>query len=230
MFGYSVNNDIAIISVFCFDGCKIYFEISDFNNLHHIYKGIEGTIRKHNEILLSSDSEALFQNSEFIKLFGKHDTQKSEQYGMFNIDKNNKIDKRIRKLTIEDEKLVLSFSEPIMKYHDNLRNTYETRIKTLDRKYLIYGYIDKHLGILGYLIANTLDGQYWDIAYIYVAENARGQGIAKKLAIFYANDISSKGYFASYGTPENEISKHVAVSAGFDMFLREYLTQWIVTI
>lgn len=188
------------------------------------------SIKKHNEILLSSDSEELFQNLEFIRLFGKHDIiLKNEQYGMFNLERNNKNNKHIRKLTIEDEKMICSFSEPIIKYHDNLRNAYETRIKKFDKNYMVYGYIDNKTDILGYLISNTLNGQYWDIAYIYVAENARGQGIAKKLAGFYANDISSKGYFASYGVPENEISKQVAISSGFDMFSRKYLTQWIST-
>lgn len=31
MFGYSVDDDIVIVSIYCFDGCEVYFEISDFN-------------------------------------------------------------------------------------------------------------------------------------------------------------------------------------------------------
>lgn len=71
---------------------------------------------------------------------------------------------------------------------------------------------------MGYLIVDTFDGYYWDISYIYVSENSRGKGIAKKLAAFYANDMIENGYFASYGVPENEDSKKVAV---LDIFLTE---------
>ena len=49
------------------------------------------------------------------------------------------------------------------------------------------------------------------------------------LARFYADDMNANGYFASYGTPANEISKHVAISAGFEMFSRQYLTKWTST-
>ena len=229
MYGYCVDNDIIIVSIYCFNGCEVYFEISDFNNLQYIYEEIESTVKKYNEVLFASDSEKLFQNPEFIRLFGKHDIKKQEQYGMFNYEKSKQVDKQIRKLTIEDEMMIYSFEEPIIEFHDNLRSAYETCIKALDKNYVIYGYIDNQTDILGYLIANTFDGQYWDVAFIYVTERARGQGIAKKLARFYADDMNANGHFASYGTPANEISKHVAISAGFEMFSRQYLTKWTST-
>jgi Acetyltransferase (GNAT) family. len=227
MYSYSIDNDIVIVSMYWFGGCQLYFEISDFNNLKYFYAEVEKSMNDAKEILLSSDSETLFDNPEFKRLFGEHDIKMSEQYGMFNLEKAHKSDEQIRILTVEDENIILSFAEPFQQYHDNLRNAYETRIKTFDKNYLIYSYIENGTDILGYLIANTLNGEYWDIAYIYVAENARGKGIAKKLASYYANDIITKGSFASYGTPENVISKKVAVSAGFEMFVSTYSTQWI---
>ena len=227
MYGYSVDNDIVIVSMYWFGGCQLYFEVSDFDNLKYFYAEVEKSINEAKEILLSSDSENLFDNPEFQRLFGKHDVNMSEQYGMFDLKKAHKRDAQIRILTVEDESIILSFSEPFQQYHDNLRNAYETRIKTFDKNYLIYSYIENGTDILGYLIANTLNGEYWDIAYIYVAVNARGKGIAKKLVSYYAEDITAKGRFASYGTPENMISKKVAISAGFEMFVRNYSTQWI---
>ena len=227
MYGYSIDNDIMIVSMYWFGGCQLYFEISDFNNLQYFYAEVEKKMTESKEILLLSDSETLFDNPEFQRLFGKHDVTMSEQYGMFNLEKTCKRDEQIRILTVEDENIILSFVEPFQQYHDNLRNAYETRIKTFDKNYLIYSYIENGTDILGYLIANTLNGEYWDIAYIYVTENARGKGIAKKLASYYADDITAKGGFASYGTPENIISKQVALSAGFDAFVRCYSTQWI---
>lgn len=229
MWGYSIDDDIVIVSIYWFDGCEVYFEISDFNNLQLIYNEIEGTINGHKELLLQSDSKEFFQNSEFIRLFGEHDIKMHEQYGMLNPGKTGKNDAQIRRLTIEDEVMIVAFPEPRTPYRDNLRNAYETRIKTCDKDCVVYGYIDRQTEILGYLIVNTFDGQYWDISYIYVAEAARGRGIAKKLASFYANDMSEKGFFASYGTPDNEISKKVAISSGFELFSRNYITQWMPT-
>ena len=227
MWGYSIDNDIVIVSVLCFGGCSVYFEISDTDNLKLIHNEIDSTIKRYKELQFSSDSNELFQNLEFIRLFGKHDTKVYEQYGMISFTEGVKDkDEHVRVLTSEDEVLIKSFQEPTFKYHDNLLNVYETRIKTFDENYLVYGYIDEEAGILGYLIANTLDGRYWDIAYIYVSDNMRLRGIAKKLSRYYAADISAKGFFASYGTPENEISKHVAISSGFELFSRIYSTQW----
>ncbi len=227
MYGYSINNDLLIVSMLCFNGCELYFEISDFDNIEVFYNEVKNYIDESNEILFSSDSMDIFNNKDFIRIFGKHDVKRVEQYGRFAPIKTYERDGNVRILTIEDENKILSFSEPFQKYRDNLRNAYETYIKTHDENYKMYGYINNEKDILGYLIANTFDGLYWDIAYIYVLENARGKGIAKKLATFYADDIVTAGRFASYGTPENEISKKVAVSSGFDMFESMYLTKWI---
>ena len=202
MWGYSMDNDIVIVSIYWFNGCGVYFEISDYDHLQPIFNEMESTIKGHKELLLQSDSKELFQNPEFIKRFGKHDIKIQEQYGMLNPEKTGKSDEKIRKLTIEDEAIIVAFQEPQIPYHQNLRNAYETQIKTHDKNCAVYGYIDHQAGILGYLIANTFDGQYWDISYIYVAKTARRRGIAKKLACFYAIDMSAKGFFASYGTPE----------------------------
>ena len=227
MYGYSIGNDIVIVNVYCFDGYSVYFEVSDFNNLKYIHDEIENDMKKYKEILLISDSEQLFQNPVFIRLFGKHDFIESEMYGMLHFENNGKIDEHVRILTTEDKELICSFTEPKIKYHENLRNAYETYIKNFDKNYAVYGYIDNQKEILGYLISNTYDRKYWDIAYIYVAEKARGNGIAKKLAEFYVTDVISKGGFASYGTPENQISKKVAISSGFELFSKTYLTEWM---
>ena len=229
MWGYSMDDDVAVVSVYWFDGCGVYFEISDFSHLQPLFNEIESTVKEHKELLLQSDSKELFQNPEFIKRFGKHDVQMQEQYGMFHPEKAGECDEHIRKLTVDDEAMIATFQEPHIPYRQNLRNAYETQIKTHDKNCAVYGYIDHQTGILGYLIANTFDGQYWDISYIYVAKTARRRGIAKKLACFYAIDMSAKDFFASYGTPENEISKQVAISSGFERFSRTYLTQWIPT-
>ena len=227
MYGYSIGNDIVTVNVYCFDGYSVYFEVSDFNNLQYIHDEIENDMKKYKEILLISDSEQLFQNPVFIRLFGKHDFIESEMYGMLHFENNGKIDEHVRILTTEDKELICSFTEPKIKYHENLRNAYETYIKNFDKNYVVYGYIDNQKEILGYLISNTYDRKYWDIAYIYVAEKARGNGIAKKLAEFYVSDVISKGGFASYGTPENQISKKVAISSGFELFSKTYLTEWM---
>ena len=227
MYGYSIGNDIVIVNVYCFDGYSVYFEVSDFNNLQYIHDEIENDMKKYKEILLISDSEQLFQSPVFIRLFGKHDFIESEMYGMLHFENNGKIDEHVRILTTEDKELICSFTEPKIKYHENLRNAYETYIKNFDKNYAVYGYIDNQKEILGYLISNTYDRKYWDIAYIYVAEKARGNGIAKKLAEFYVTDVISKGGFASYGTPENQISKKVAISSGFELFSKTYLTEWM---
>lgn len=227
MYGYCIDDDIAIISKYCFDGYQLYFEISDFNNVALFFNEVKNTMNESKEILLSSDSMDVFHNPEFKKVFGEHDIILSEQYGMFDLSKVCDIDNSMRCLTIEDKDLILSFPEPYRKYHNNLRNTYETQIKTQNPNYKVYAYINDETKILGYLIANTFDFQYWDINYIFVSEDARGKGIAKKLASYYANDITKCGHFASYGTPENEISKKVAISSGFEMFEKQYLTQWV---
>ena len=227
MYGYSIGNDLVIINIYCFNGCSVYFEVSNIDNLQFIYYEIESDLNKYKEILLSSDSEQLFQNPTFIGLFGKHDVIKSEVYGMIDFENSVRTDDHVRILTTEDKELICSFVEPRIKYHENLRNAYETYMKNFDRNYVVYGYINDQKEISGYLISNTYDGKYWDIAYIYVTETARGKGIAKKLAEFYAADVKSKGGFASYGTPENEISKKVAISSGFELFSETYLTKWI---
>ena len=137
MYGYSIGNDIVIVNVYCFDGYSVYFEVSDFNNLQYIHDEIENDMKKYKEILLISDSEQLFQNPVFIRLFGKHDFIESEMYGMLHFENNGKIDEHVRILTTEDKELICSFTEPKIKYHENLRNAYETYIKNFDKNYLL---------------------------------------------------------------------------------------------
>ena len=227
IYGYIADHDLAILSKYSFGGCQLYFEISDFDNVELFFNEVKDTMNASKEILLSSDSMDVFQNPIFRKVFGDQNVTQSEQYGMFDLSKACDIDNSVRCLTVEDEDLILSFPEPYLKYHDNLKNAYETRIKAQNQNCKVYAYIENGAKILGYLIADTFDGQYWDISYIYVSEDARGKGIAKKLAGYYANDITKGRHFASYGTPENEISKKVAVSSGFEMFERVYFTNWL---
>lgn len=137
MYGYSIGNDIVIVNVYCFDGYSVYFEVSDFNNLKYIHDEIENDMKKYKEILLISDSEQLFQNPVFIRLFGKHDFIESEMYEMLHFENNGKIDEHVRILTTEDKELICSFTEPKIKYHENLRNAYETYIKNFDKNYLL---------------------------------------------------------------------------------------------
>ena len=184
-------------------------------------------MKSSDSVMLSSDDENLFDDIEFIKLFGRHSVWKTEQYGMFGFEKDHIQDTHIRILTSEDEGRINSFREPFVRYRNNLKNAYETCIKLKNEDCKIFGYIDDSGNILGYLIADTADGEYWDIDYVYVSENARRKGIAKKLAVHYAAEIISGGGFPSYGTPENAASEKVALSAGFELFERRYNTSWV---
>ncbi len=179
-------------------------------------------------MLFSSPTDAIFYSPACIELFGEYEWTYTEQYGMFHLPADSSVlqhDAVIRLLTVYDEDKVLAFDEPYIPYHNNLRNTFESCIRTGDKSYVVYVYMDD-VDILGYLIANTLNGSYWDINYIYVSEKARGNGVAKHLAHFYAKATQDAGGFASYGTPENEASKKVALACGFERFETKYLAMW----
>ncbi len=228
-YGYKIGNDIVIVSLYWFGGCHIYFEVSDTDNLRKIYDAVFDEMSGGKEYVLSSDDEKLFSESKFVSLFGKHDISHYEQYGMFSTPKKREYKYAVRQLTENDEAAVLVFEEPHTDFRDNLRNAYETRVKTGGVNCRVYGCFDGAGAILGYLITDTFDGDFWDISYVYTSEHMRGQGIATELASFYACDICGEGKFASYGTPENESSKHAAIKAGFEMFESEYKTSWTPT-
>lgn len=225
--GYCIDKDIVIVIKYIFDGSQFYFEVSDHDRLKYFYNKLKDIMKSSDSVMLSSDDENLFDDIEFIKLFGRHSVWKTEQYGMFGFEKDHIQDTHIRILTSEDEGRINSFREPFVRYRNNLKNAYETCIKLKNEDCKIFGYIDDSGNILGYLIADTADGEYWDIDYVYVSENARRKGIAKKLAVYYASEIISGGGFPSYGTPENAASEKVALSAGFELFERRYNTSWV---
>lgn len=183
MDGYSIGQDIVVVSKFCFSGCQIYFEVSDTSHLQEVYNLAFEKRNDINEYLFSSDSNEIFTSPAFTKLFGKHDVFLSEQYAMLNLNyKNDDIDYHVRELREDDIDAICNFSEPYSQYHNNLRNAYETSVKNKDPFCKVYGYMDDSGAIQGYLIVNTFDRKYWDISYIYIEETMRRQGIAAKLS------------------------------------------------
>ncbi len=221
--GFSIGNDLIVAYGYCFDGVQIHMEIEDASHLYEFHTVIEPFIHNFKEVMFSSPTDTIFHSPAFIELFGEHELTYNEQYGMFqdrtdiNILKDGAV---IRLLTAEDEAKVMAFDEP------NLRDIYGHCIRTNEKSYALYAYFDDNSAILGYLIANTLNGSYWDIYNIYVSEKERGKGIAKSLARYYVKAIHDIGGFASYGTPANEASKKVAIACGFERFETQYLIKW----
>ena len=228
MRGLSIGSDLAVVTTYNFGGCDLYLEVSDADNLPEFHAALIGTLRGAKEYMLSSDRRELFDDPGFVGLFGSHEVAEYEQYGMLKPCKAIGCG-HIRRLTVGDEELILAVAEPTAKYRMNLKRADEIFIKPDNPLCAVYGYLGDG-GISGYLIADSFDGGYWDIAYVYVSESERGRGIATSLAAYYANDIASAGGFASYGTPENEMSKRAAIKAGFECFERRWCTSWIKNI
>lgn len=230
MEGYILDDDLLVILSYFFDGCEFYFEVSDENNLQEFYPIIKEKVLNTDEYLFSSDNEELYKSSTFISLFGEHSAELNEQYGFFKKLAPVPNADCIRLVDISDGEAVCNYVEPYYKWTDNLRNAYEAYIKNgnqnKNQKYKVYGYFSESNEILGYLISNTFDDKYWDIAHIHVTESARRQGIGTALAKYYAYDITSQLKFASYGHAANEASVNTALAAGFERFSALYKTSW----
>ena len=228
MEGYlSEDGDLILISWLFFDGCQMYLEIKNEDNIDAAYELFCDWLRDAKEYRFCTDSPELFLNPRFISLFGKHEYEPSEQYGMFKAVSAPEADTHIRIVGIDDGTAVDAFDEDGDKYTAELKSLYECTIKQPDPHSITYAYFDDDGSIAGYVGTNTFDDVYWDIANIYVRRDRRGHGIATALAKYYAYDVTSRGKFASYGTPVNESSKHVAKSAGFEQFQLRYGTTWI---
>lgn len=225
MYAFAAEQDLVIVFKYLFNGTHFYFEITDGAHLEEAERLVRREMHGAAEYMLSSNREALFSEEAFLKRFGKHQVSPCEMYAMFHPLRTDESDEHIRLLLPEDEALVQTFSEQRKECAADLCSTFEAKTKQQNQNYRIYGYIEGK-ALLGYIICNTYEGLYWDIANIYVCEEARGQGIAKKLAAHYAADTAERGGFASYGSPVNEASKKVALACGFERYECIYMSDW----
>ena len=225
--GFECNGDIAVVQHLIFDGNAIYFETSSDDNLRELYKSVEPFTTNVKEVMFASDDEAFFGDPVFIELAGKHDCNENKQYGMFDPNRITDPAIKIRALTADDEELVAGFEEPVIQYRDNLKTAFARDVKNANDEAIVFAAFDPAGRISGYLIVDTLDGKCWDISYIFVLESSRGKGIATDLVRQYAKEISARGGFALYGTPDNDASEKVAIAAGFELFEKNYVTAWI---
>ena len=165
------------------------------------------------------EDKSYFEDPQFTALYGEHDIEHSVLYGMFEKKpyKRANEDLVIRRLTEDDEEIINDFEKVEDKYTMNLRTMYRLYLKTGNPNHAVYGgFLDGQL--VSFLYANTYDGNYWNIGYIFTLESFRGRGIAADLANYYGVCVTDSGAFASYGNAVNESSVRTALKAGFEKF------------
>lgn len=223
------SDDLIIVHHMVFNGNAYYAELSRDENIEKFCELINSQKNSIKGYNISSDSEELFLNRIFIKNFGTLKYKKHEMFGIKNISDIPKIDlgiTEIRELDESDEDTAMSFEEEKAEFRSNLQMGFKHYVKQKDDVGIIYGAFEN--GVLcGYLSVATFDDKIWDIDYIYVHEKHRGKGIAKKLANYYALAITAQGMIANYGGADNEMSKSVALSSGFDLYCVRYFCSWI---
>lgn len=228
MEGYlSEDGDLILFSWLFFDGCGMYLEVKNDDNMAAAYDLFREWSHDAKEYRFSTNSPDLFLNPCFSSLFGKYEYTRSEQYGMFGDVDIKEPDSHIRVIGIDDAAAVGAFDEEEKEYTADLKNLFEFTVRQPDPNSKTYAYFDDDGSIAGYLGTNTFDDRYWDIANIYVRRERRGRGIATAMAKHFAHDVISRGKFASYGTAVNESSKHVATASGFELFELRYGTTWL---
>lgn len=221
------NSDDFVLVFDFFDNSSIYNTIlSDDSHIEEFYNIVMNKSGK--EHYIYTQNKDLFNKEKFINLFGKFECSDigSSNYIAFKFSDTGKefesYKNHIRLLTPEDEQFVLSFDAD---KRTALKRSFDSYIVNKSYLGMIYGYfIDNEL--CAYLSADSADGRFWDVEYIYTLEKYRGQKIGTNLAAFYLNDIIGNGG-ASYGYAENDASAKVAVNAGFEKYDITYSIDWV---
>lgn len=223
MEGYRAGEDLILLCHMVFQGDVLYFEIAEEPHFAALYERYLKRKEVSTEFLLSSDNGEVFRSEGFRACFGDLAAEPSEQYAMFR-DSVEEPDSHIRLLDDRDAETAASF--PDDPHYPYLGETFGYYLSSDRRNDRFYGYFD-HGALLGYLHANTFDGCYWDVGYLYTASAARRRGIAVRLSKAYAFDTVRQGGFASYGTPVTEGSRRTALGAGFERFEKTWSTVWL---
>jgi len=79
----------------------------------------------------------------------------------------------------------------------------------------IIGVFDENDHFAGYLAYYGIAENIRDVSYIYIKEDYRNKGSAKKLLKYFKNKNIEENKISYYSYAENEISKHLAESCGF---------------
>jgi len=166
----------------------------------------------------------LLENDIILKYFNISDINKSK-YGIFALLS----DKKLPPLNIpENVEVSLASSEQIEKIKklDFLDNE---EWDNLPKRFLPYMRPSKLLFLLhknnilaGYLYANNLYKNFYDIANIFVHKDFRGNGFGILLTVYYANYCLNNGFIPHYGSAISKYSENVAVKSGFEETSRNH--------
>ncbi len=79
----------------------------------------------------------------------------------------------------------------------------------------IFAYFDTEDQMAGYVSCRPMYENVWDVVYIYVRPEKRGQGIGTQLAVAYLQELLAKGRIPIYSGVSNPASAKAAINAGF---------------
>jgi GNAT superfamily N-acetyltransferase len=162
----------------------------------------------------------LIENDIILKYFNISEINKSE-YGVYALLSNDKLSP----LNIPDKaEISIASLEEI----ENIKNLDNEKWDALPRmlnhkqesELLILLYDDNILA--GYLHANCLYKNFYDIANVFVHENYRGNGYGILLTVYYAKHCLNNGFIPHYGSAISKYSENVALKSGFDEVSRTH--------
>ena len=210
---YISEDERSFITAFALFDEEANFEIelSSDDDIIFFHNIVTSLAKKENRI--TTARKDLYTNKKFVSLFGNLScTLGQPKYVAFKPHIIGETGDNIRELTIDDEHHVTAFEN---KLSTHLRkHGYEKFLVKKTQIGVIYGYfVDGEL--CSYLMADSIDDDFWHVGFIHTLHECRGQGMGTALANHFLNQMVSKGKIAAYGHADNEASKRATLRAGF---------------
>ncbi|MCL2773705.1 MAG: GNAT family N-acetyltransferase [Oscillospiraceae bacterium] len=203
----------------------VYINTTSDNLIESACKKATEIFDLYDTVQISMPNIDLMKNDIILKYFNISDINKSE-HGIYALLSNNKLPK----LNIPDNvEISIASSEQIEKIKslDNFDNEewdYLPRqlpyIQSHQSELLIL--LHNNNVLAGYLHANTLYKNFYDIANLFVHKDFRGNGFGILLTVYYAHYCLNNGFIPHYGSATSKYSENVAIKSGFEEMSRSH--------
>ncbi|NLM52633.1 MAG: GNAT family N-acetyltransferase [Firmicutes bacterium] len=127
--------------------------------------------------------------------------------------------KNVRELKKSDLALAQQTKFPEIKYRPSFEILFN--IFVLQNKGRIFAYLEEEK-IVGYLSFIKSFANYYDVDFIYVADEFRHRGIGTSLAKVYGNTVLNENMIPYWSYAINKESEHTALKAGFELCCKHW--------
>jgi len=203
-----------------FDESVVYINTDSDNLIEAACEKILGIYDLYKIIRISTPNINLIKNDIILKYFNISDVNKIE-FGVYALLSNMKLPDLNIPENAEISLASPKNKEAIKNLDNNEWDRLPQSLHNMQEKDLLI-LLHKNNILAGYLHANSLYKNFYDIANVFAHENFRGNGFGVLLTVYYARYCLDNKFIPHYGSAISKYSENVAIKSGFEETSRSH--------